>query len=185
MAPVVIAVSNPAAVTAGGIASATVSFSAGSTYSGTVNLSCALIASPTGAQNLPTCSLKPSSITISGGGAASTTLTVNTTAANSSSALMRSESQFWKAWGEGGILALGILFGVPSWRRRRAFIVVVLCGISIAGVIGCGGGGGATSPNTSPSSPATTAGNYTFSVTATDSTNAKTTASTNLTVAVQ
>jgi hypothetical protein len=74
---------------------------------------------------------------------------------------------------------------VPSWRRRRAFIVVVLCGISIAGVIGCGGGGGATSPNTSPSSPATTVGNYTFSVTGTDSTNAKITASTNLTVAVQ
>jgi hypothetical protein len=97
---------------------------------------------------------------------------------------MESGPKTWKAWSGGGILALGILFGVPSWRRRRAFIVVVLCGISIAGVIGCGGGG-ATNPNTSPSSPATTVGNYTFSVTGTDSTNAKITASTNLTVAVQ
>jgi sugar lactone lactonase YvrE len=184
VAPVVIAVSNPAPVTAGGIASATVTFSAGSTYSGTVNLSCVLIASPTGAQNLPTCSLKPNSVTISGGGSASTTLTVNTNAANSSSALMESGPKIWKALSGGSILALGILFGAPSWRRRRAFIVVVLCGISIAGVIGCGGSG-STSPNTSPSSPATTAGNYTFSVTGTDSTNAKITASTNLTVAVQ
>jgi hypothetical protein len=184
VAPVVIAVSNPAPVTAGGIASATVTFSAGSTYSGTVNLSCALIASPTGAQNLPTCSLKPNSVTISGGGSASTTLTVNTNAANSSNAFMESGPKTWKAWSGGGILALGILFGVPSWRRRRAFIVVVLCGISIAGVIGCGGGG-ATSSNSSPSSAATTAGNYTFSVTGTDSTNAKITASTILTVAVQ
>jgi sugar lactone lactonase YvrE len=182
--PVVISVSNPAPVTAGGITTATVTFSAGSTYSGTVNLSCALIASPPGAQNLPTCSLKPNSVTISGGGNASTTLTVNTNAPNSSSAFMGSGRQVWKAWSGGGILALGILFGVPSWRRRRAFIVVVLCGISIAGVIGCGGGG-ATSPNTSPSSPATTAGTYTFSVTGTDSTNAKITASTHLTVAVQ
>jgi sugar lactone lactonase YvrE len=184
VAPVVIAVSNPAPVTAGGITTATVTFSAGSTYSGTVNLSCALIASPTGAQNLPACSLKPNSITISGGGSASTTLTVNTGGAYSSSAVMGSQSQVWKAWYGGGILALGILFGVPSSRRRRAFIVVVLCGISIAGVIGCGGGG-ASSSKTSPSSPATTAGNYTFSVTGTDSTNAKITASTNLAVAVQ
>jgi hypothetical protein len=111
-------------------------------------------------------------------------LTVNTNAANSSNAFMESGPKTWKAWSGGGILALGILFGVPSWRRRRAFIVVALCGISIAEVIGCGGGG-ATSPNTSPSSPATTAGSYTFSVTGTDSTNAKITASTNLTVAVQ
>jgi MYXO-CTERM domain-containing protein len=111
-------------------------------------------------------------------------LTVNTTAANSSSAFMGSGRQAWKPWSGGGILALGILFGVPSWRRRRAWIVVILCGISIAGVTGCGGGS-ATSSNTSPSSPATTAGNYTFRVIGTDSTNATITASTNLTIAVQ
>jgi MYXO-CTERM domain-containing protein len=177
-------VSNPAPVTAGGLATATVTFSAGSAYSGTINLSCALTASPTGAQNLPTCSLKPNSVTISGGGNASTTLTVNTSAANSSSAVMAPGRHAWKSWSGGGLLALAMLFGVPSWRRRRTFIVVVLGGISIAGVIGCGGGG-ATSSNTSPSSPATTAGNYTFSVTGTDAANAKITASANFTIAVK
>ncbi len=57
VAPVVIAVSNPAPVTAGGITTATATFSAGNAYSGTVNLSCALIASPTGAQNYPLAAL--------------------------------------------------------------------------------------------------------------------------------
>jgi sugar lactone lactonase YvrE len=137
VAPVVIAVSNPAPVTADGLASTTVTFSAGSTYSGTLQLSCALVASPIGAQNLPACTLKPNSLTISGGGNASTTLTVSTKAANSNSALMGTGRQVWKAWGGGGIVALGILFGVPSWRRRRTFAVVILCGMSIAGVIGC------------------------------------------------
>jgi hypothetical protein len=121
---------------------------------------------------------------VSGGGNASTTLTVNTNAANSSGAIMAPGLQVWKSWGGGGILALGILFGVPSWRRRRAFIVVVLCGISIAGVIGRGGGS-PTSSNTSPSTHPTTAGNYTLSVTGTDSTNAKITASANPTIAVK
>jgi MYXO-CTERM domain-containing protein len=111
-------------------------------------------------------------------------LTVTTNATSSSNARMGSRGQTWNACSGEGILALGILVGVPSWRRRRALMVVVLCAISIAGVIGCGGGG-ATSSSASPSSPATTAGNYTFSVTGTDATNSKITASTNLTVSVQ
>jgi CHASE2 domain-containing sensor protein len=111
-------------------------------------------------------------------------LTVSTKAANSNSALMGTGRQVWTAWGGGGIVTLGILFGVPSWRRRRTFAVVILCGISIAGVIGCGGGSAASS-NPPPSSSATSKGNYTFSVTGTDSTNAKISASANLTVVVQ
>jgi hypothetical protein len=43
--------------------------------------------------------------------------------------------------------------------------------------IGCGGGGSST--------PATTAGNYTFTVAATDSANTKITASTTISVTVQ
>jgi hypothetical protein len=184
VAAVVMTASNPSPITVGGTASTTVTFSAGSTYSGTIYLTCALIASPAGAQNLPSCSVKPNSVTISGGGSASTTLTVNTNATNSNSAQVGSGRQIWNAWRGGGMLALGILFGVPSWRRRRGFIVVLLCGISIAGVSGCGGGV-ATSSDASSSTPATTTGNYKFSVTGTDSANAKITASTNLTITVQ
>ncbi len=184
LAPVVVAVSNPGPVTPGSATTATVTFSAGSTYSGTVNLSCALTSSPTGAQSLPVCSIHPNSVTVSSGGNAAASLTVNTTAASASSALARPGLQDWKTWRGGGILTLALLFGVPSWRRRRIFVMVILCGVIAAGVMGCGGGGGSSS-NLPPSAPATTAGTYTFSVTGTDATNAKITASTNLTITVQ
>jgi hypothetical protein len=52
----------------------------------------------------------------------------------------------------------------------------------LAGAIGCGGGGSSAPPRTTP---ATTAGSYTFSVVGTDSSNPKITASTNVAVTVQ
>ena len=78
---------------------------------------------------------------------------------------------------------LALLFGVPVRRRRMAMMKVVVCGI--ATLIGCGGGGGGSGSVSSPSTPATTAGSYTFRVTGTDASNAKVTASANLTIAVQ
>jgi hypothetical protein len=55
--------------------------------------------------------------------------------------------------------------------------------VSAAGAIGCGGGGG-TSGGSGSSTPATTAGNYTFTITATDSAYAMITASTTVIVTV-
>jgi hypothetical protein len=179
VAPVVIAASNPAPVAPGGSVSTTAAFAAGSNYSGTMNLTCALTASPTGAQSLPTCSLNPASVTISPGGNATTTVTVKTIAASTSSASVR----HWWNWSGSGVVALALIFGVPSWRRRRALMMAILCGIGVAGMIGCGGGG--SSSNSQTSTPATTAGSYTFSLSGTDATNAKITASTNVTVTVQ
>ncbi len=184
VAPVLLAVPNPPAVAPGSSTSSTVTFSAGSTYSGTMNVTCTLTASPTGAQSLPTCSLNPATITIATGGTASTVVTVNTTAASSGNALLSPGRQVWKALSGGGVLALALLFGVPSWRRRKALMMVVLVGIVVAGMVGCGGGGG-SSTNPPPTTPATTAGTYMFSVSGTDSSNTKITASTNVTVTVQ
>ena len=63
-------------------------------------------------------------------------------------------------------------------------MLVALFAIVFTGIIGCGGGGGSTT--TPPvTTPATTAGNYTFSVVGTDSSNAKITVSTNVTVTAQ
>jgi hypothetical protein len=62
--------------------------------------------------------------------------------------------------------------------------MIGLCAVIAAGVIGCGGGG-APSSNVQPGTPATTAGSYTFSVTATDASNTKLIAATNVTVIVQ
>ncbi len=183
VAPVLVTAPNPSAVAPGASATATATFSAGSGYSGTMNLACALTASPTGAQSLPTCSLSPASITIASGGTATATLTVNTTAASGGSALLSPESRTWKAWSGGGVLALALLFGVPSRRRRKALMMVALLGAIVGGMVGCGAGGSTkTSP---PIIPATTAGSYTFSLTGTDASNAKITASTNITVTVQ
>jgi sugar lactone lactonase YvrE len=172
--PLVVTVPAPPAVTPGSAATATATVSAGSTFSGTLNLTCALTASPANAQSLPTCSLNPASVVVAAGGKATTVVTVNTTAASSGNALNQ--------WGGGGILALALLFVAPSLRRRKTTLLLIACGIAI---IGCGGGGTASSTPPSTTTPATTPGTYTFLVTATDASNAKVTASANLTVTVE
>jgi sugar lactone lactonase YvrE len=184
VAAVVVTSPSPAAVSPGGSTTATATFSAGSTYSGTMNLTCALTASPTGAQSLPTCSLNPASITIASGGTASTVVKVNTTAASSGSALLSPGKQGWEALSGGGVMALALLFGMPSWRRRKALMIIALFATTAGGAVGCGGGGSSTT-NPPPNTSATTAGSYTFSVVGTDSSNAKITVSTNITVVVQ
>jgi hypothetical protein len=185
VAPVVAAASNPTPATPGSSAMATVTFSAGSNYSGTLNLACALTASPTGAQSVPTCNLNPASVTLAAGGEATTVLTAKTTAASSSSTLHRPGTQdLWQRWGGGGVLALALMFSLPGLRGRRLALLIGLCAVIAAGVIGCGGGG-APSSNVQSGTPATTAGSYTFSVTATDASNTKIIAATNVTVIVQ
>ena len=57
--------------------------------------------------------------------------------------------------------------------------------VAAAGAIGCGGGGGTSGGGGGLSTPATTAGNYTFTVAATDSVNSKITTSTTVTITVQ
>ena len=171
--PLLVTVPAPPAVAPGSAATATATISAGSTYSGTLNLTCALTASPANAQSVPTCSLNPASVVVAAGGKATTVVTVNTTAASSGNAL--------NEWGGGGILALALLFLTPSLRRRKTTLLLIACGIAI---IGCGGGGTATSAPP-PTTTATTPGTYTFLVTATDASNAKVSASANLTVTVE
>jgi Chitobiase/beta-hexosaminidase C-terminal domain/FG-GAP-like repeat/Bacterial Ig-like domain (group 3) len=172
--PLVVTVPATPAVAPGSAATVTATFSAGSTYSGTLNLTCALTASPAHAQSVPTCSLNPASVVVATGGKATTVVTVNTTAASSGNALNR--------WGGGGILALALLFVTPTLRRRKTTLLLIACGIAI---IGCGGGGTASSGPPPTTTPATTPGSYTFLVTATDASNAKVTASANLTVTVE
>ncbi len=170
----VVTVPTPPAVAAGNVATATATFSAGSTYSGTLKLTCTLTASPAGAQSVPTCNVNPASVSIAAGGNATTTVTVNTTKASSGSALNQ--------WGGGSMIALALLFAVPSLRRRKTTLLLVVCGIVI---IGCGGGGNPGTGTPPASTPATTPGSYTFRVTASDASNANVTTSANLTITVQ
>jgi formylglycine-generating enzyme required for sulfatase activity len=179
---VVITVPAPPSASPGGGATATATLSAGNTYSGTMNLTCTLTGSPTGAQSLPTCRLNPASVTIASGGNGTTILTVDTTAGSTTALVRPLRRSLWgSGWG-GALLAVVLIFRVPSRRRRRMWMLALIAVSVAACTTGCGGGGG---QSTGPSTPATTAGSYIFNVIGTDSANANITASTNVTITVQ
>jgi sugar lactone lactonase YvrE len=182
VSPVTIAISTPSSVYPGGSATATATLTAGSNYSGTLDVTCTLTNSPSGAQSLPTCSSEPASITLAGGASGTTTLTVNTTAASGSALERHHRQNLWGLGGGGALLAVVFVFGVPSRRRRWISMFALFLVFAGAWSIGCGGSGG---HSTGPSTPATTAGNYTFTVAGTDSVNSKITVSTTMTITVQ
>lgn len=181
---IVVAVSSPASVMPGTAGTATATLSASNTYSGTMKLTCALTNSPAGAQSLPTCSLSPASVAITAGGNGTAALNMQTTAA-SNTAMMHPSGLGWLGFGGGSVLAGLIMLGVPSRRRRWMSMLGLLLVIFVAGTIGCGGGSNSKPPPSNPGTPATTAGNYTFTVTGTDSANSSITASTTVTLTVQ
>jgi hypothetical protein len=63
-------------------------------------------------------------------------------------------------------------------------VILLAVGIAVC-TIGCGGGGGGGGQTTGPTTPATTAGAYVFTVTGTDSANSKIAASATVKVTVQ
>ena len=160
-----------------------ITLTAGSTYSGTMNLTCAVTSSPSGAQNLPTCSFSPTSVTLASGGNKTSTLTVSATATSAASLVRPSGRELWGLGGDGAALAAVLIFGIPFRRRRWLSLLVLLWIIAAAGIIGCGGSGSASGGGggSGGGSQGTTTGNYTFAVTATDSANAKITTSTSFT----
>jgi uncharacterized membrane protein len=181
---VVITPPAPPAVSPGTSATGAITLNAGSTYSGTMNLTCTLTGSPANAQSLPTCSVSPATVPLTSSGTGTTTLKVNTTAASTASLMRPARLKFW-ATGGGSVLAFVLMFGVPSRRRRWVSMLVLLWVIVAAGAFGCGGGGQSPSSPSNPSTPATTAGSYTFTVTGTDTINAKITASATVIITVQ
>ena len=183
VAPAVIGLQASTPINPGSNSTSTAIISAGSTYSGTLNLTCALTGSPSGAVSLPTCGLNPASVTVASGGNANTAFTVYTTAVSTSALTRPAGTNLWKLGGGGAALAAFLVFGIPIRRRRWIAMLAILLTVIAAGAIGCGGGGGSGSSKTYTS--ATTAGNYTFTITGTDSVNAKITTSTNVTVTVQ
>jgi len=156
-----------------------------------MNLSCALVGSPAGAQTLPTCSLNPTSVKITTGGTGSTVLTVQTKAASTAARLVPSGMNLF-GLGGGTVLAGLLMIGVPARGRRRMTMLALLWIVVVAGVVGCGGGGssssnsgGSNSGSGGSSIPATTAGTYTFTLTGVDSADSSITTSTNVVISVQ
>jgi hypothetical protein len=131
-------------------------------FSGIVNLTCSVTTKLTGVTDMPTCSLNPTSVTISGAAAQTSTLTVNTTAA--SSAENQKRSLYWSS-ASGATFALVLLFMGPRKRKDRIALLGFLLLFVCTGLIACGGGssgGGGGGGNNG-----TTPGAYTVTVTGT------------------
>lgn len=141
----------------------TISIAGTNGFAGTVNLSCKVTTSITNANDIPSCSLNPVSVTISGTAAQTSILAVTTTAASSA------ENNIKKLiWPTGGTtLALVVLFMVP--RRRRSWLAMsgMLLLSAAIGVVGCGGGSGGGGQGGGGGNSGTTAGGYTITVTGT------------------
>jgi hypothetical protein len=184
VSPVAMAIPAPAAVAPGTSATATATLTAGSTYSGTLNLTCALTQSPSGAQSLPTCSLNPMSVTLAAGASGTTMLTVKTTAASTAALARPTGLNPWQTGGETALAGL-LLLGIP-WRRKKWLPLLAVAWVAMALMTnGCGGGGSSSSTPPVNTIQATTAGNYVFTVTGTDSSNTNVSVSAAVTVVVQ
>lgn len=147
-------------------------------FSQAVSLACS------GAPSLATCSVSPSSVTLSGSSAASVTVNVSTTASTLAPPLgwnwpappVPLPAAFWLALA--GLIALALAAigacpdagrdrWIPATRRRArlkvgATLAAML--LSMALLAGCGGGGGGGGATHSPGTPA---GTYTLTVTGT------------------
>jgi Chitobiase/beta-hexosaminidase C-terminal domain/Bacterial Ig-like domain (group 3)/FG-GAP-like repeat/FG-GAP repeat len=140
----------------------TISVAGTNGFSGVVDLTCSVTTTLTSVSDMPTCSLNPTSVTISGAAAQTSTLTVNTTAA--SSAENQERRLFWPS-ASGATFALVLLFVRPRKRKDRVALIGLLLLFVSTGFIGCGGGsigGGGGSGN-----GGTTPGAYTITVTGT------------------
>jgi Putative Ig domain len=154
----------------------TISIAGRNGFAGTVNLSCSVSTSMAGVNDMPSCSLNPPSVTISGATAQTSTLTVTTTPASSAETNVKK-----LIWPTGGTtLALVVLLVVPRRRRNWLAMVGMLLLCLAIGAVGCGGGGGSTNGN--GGNPGTTAGTYTITVTGTSGTVAATVGTVTVTI---
>ena len=166
--------------------SETVTFSQQGNYQGTMNVTCALTSSPMGAQTLPTCELTPDRVSVATnptGNQGTLVLAVHTTGSSTASLRRTSGGNLWRIGGGGAVLTLMLTCGISSRRRRWISMLALLSVFSVVvATIGCGGG---SSTSGSTGSAGTTAGNYVFTVTGTDASNASITATATVTVTVQ
>jgi trimeric autotransporter adhesin len=175
-----------AGATSGNTSTITITPSGG--FTGAVDLTCSLTAQVANANDPPSCAV-PASVTISGTGAATATFSVSTTAATSS-ALAPPLGKFFL--GGGAVLAAVLFFGIPARRRAWQTMLGLLVAIFLISGIGCtniqggktGGGGGGSGSGGGQSSPGTTAGAYTFTVSAVDALTQQLHSTTTITVTV-
>jgi hypothetical protein len=138
-------------------------------FAGNVTLTAAITSSPTGAVSPPTLSFGATSpLSISGASTGTATLTISTTAALPGGCTA-ADSRNRKIPGnpvDGAVLACVLLLGIPLRRRWVSVLGMVALLVALAGgMLACGGGGEKACSAVS-TAPATTAGNYTITLTA-------------------
>jgi hypothetical protein len=152
---------SPTSVHAGSAATATVTATPVSTYSGTVTFSCSAI-SPT-VTPAPVCSFNPATVTVTNNAAAST-LTISTT--GPSATRLHRSTIFYGLWLPLPALAL-IGAGLSTTSRLgKKLLGWLLLGLIVSGImvtIGCG-----SSTSTSSSVTSTPKNTYTFTISAID-----------------
>jgi len=130
-------------------------------FTGKVDLTAQVTDSPANANDPPTVSFSSSSVTISGTSPATATLTVKTTPPTTARNDATGIPPRWLASG-GAVLAGVFLLGIPPRRRSSFLRHLCLLGVVLAGMMtaiaGCGGAHKMTTPGT-------TAGTYTITVT--------------------
>jgi len=171
-------------ITRGTGRSTTITVWAGSTYSGKMRLVCGLVSAPAGAQSIPPCLFSPDTVNISAAGSATSALILSATAGSSAAHVSQLAKTPWGLGGAGAFLAAVFLFGIPARRRRWLSMLALLWVVVAASAIGCGSKFVST-PVNGPIVPATTAGTYVFSLTATDTANSLISTSVNITVEVE
>jgi hypothetical protein len=148
-------------------------------FSGIVKLACNVTTSITNVSDMPTCSLNPTSLTISGATAQTSTLTVTTTAVSSATNEMK--KLLWPSAG-GTALAFLLFFVAPKRRPGWSTLFGLLALVGVIGMAGCSDGGSSGGGGGTGGNPGTTAGTYTISVTGTSGTTSSTVGSVTLTV---
>ena len=176
----------PAAVSAGTSATSTVTAATSDSYTGTASLTCVLTSSPSGAVDLPTCSLSPTTVALSSTSTSGTVIATVATTAATTSQLARPEprgrGREWIGAGGGAVLALLVFFGVPARRRSwRSMLGAVVLLVALGTLAGCGDFWQAPAGDTADG---TTSGTYTFTLTGTGAPSVSTAVTTTFSVTV-
>jgi len=185
-----VTIASPGATTAN---TSTIGVTPNNGFTGAVYITCALAASPKGAQLSPTCTLQ-TSVNVTGASTVNATMTINSTAATSSALVsgprnwLLLKTQWRLAANAGAMISILLLLGFLAQGRSKQRLASFLCLYAV--LVGLGGCGGASSNSGGGgggglSNPSTTPGNYAFVVNASFTPNGASQVQTTVAVTIQ
>ncbi len=162
-----LAASTPASVTPGNTVTSSITVSTNNGYAGSVTLSCMVATMPSGAADVPACTIAPSTPITLGSGTNSGTATATFITTAPIATLVRPRVGGWEEAG-GAVLALLVFFGIPSRRRGwRALAGLWVIALALVGLSACGSSTVNASGGGANSNPGTTPGTYTYTLSGT------------------